>query len=285
MKVVVIGGTGTLGQEITRLMSEDENHVVVFSRDELKQKTMKECFPQAQYVIGDVRDKQAVEAVTQNAGLVFHVAALKHIDTLEENPLEGIKTNVLGTINVAEACLRNRVGAMAFSSTDKAVLPINFYGHTKAMAEKYLFHLNAPLRTQFSVFRWGNVIGSRGSVIPIFVEALLAGTVKITDERMTRFWIPARDAARFMCSRYFTAPLDRACIPPMKAASVMRVVRMLADILGVQHYELQNVGIRQGEKLHECLDSTHEQCLRSDACEQYTDDELEALLRAYLEEN
>ena len=283
MNALIVGGTGTLGRELVEQLLAKKAEVAVFSRDELKQKRLKEDFPAVSCILGDIRDPKAIRQAVCGRDVVFHVAALKHVDILEENPIEAVKTNVLGTVNVADACIKARVKNVVFCSTDKAVLPINTYGHSKAMSEKILFNFNAAQKlTRFAVFRWGNVIGSRGSVIPVFAQALKKGVVSITDERMTRFWLPAADAARYMITQYKTAPHDRACIPPMKAASVVRVVKVMSEILGVKNFDVAWTGLRAGEKIHECVESSHDKCIRSDTAEQYTDAELETLLRVFM---
>ena len=275
MKYAIIGGTGTLGNCLVEKLT-GKGHIVVFSRDELKQQEMRKRFPEASYVIGDIRDAASLPSVLKGVDVVFLVAALKHVDVLEANPTEAIKTNILGTINVAEACLAAKVKHVVFSSTDKAVLPINVYGMTKGIAERYLIGLNVrQTATKFSVFRWGNVLGSRGSVVHTFADSLKqTGGVRITDPAMSRFWIHIEDAVDFMLENYKEANRFSVMIPPMKAAPVIQLADSMARVLGMKHYEQKFVGIRAGEKIHECLESNHDYCLRSDTVEQYTSDEL-----------
>lgn len=290
MKHVLIGGTGSLGAEITRILLERQKRVIVFSRDEAKQQEMKRRLPGAEYVLGDIRDKDAVARVISGSHAVYVLAAIKHIDVAEANPLEAVKTNVYGPINVAQAAMEAYVPHVIFSNTDKSVLPITTYGYTKAIAENYLLAQNNGAHrfftaTKFSVFNWGNIIASRGSVIPIFVKTLIEeNRLYITDKRMSRFWLPIETAARFMVDNYQFAPEDRAMIPPIKAASVMRVAEMVADILKIKNYDVKVTGLRCVEKIHEVLKSSHEGCLRSDNCEQYMDDELRELLTATVTE-
>ena len=288
MKYVLIGGTGTLGTEIAKILTKNipaenifgKDEVVIFSRDEAKQQDLKKIIPTAQYVIGDIRDREAIANVTRGANVVFILAAIKHVDVAEENPLEAVKTNLLGVVNVAEECIKNGVDCVVFSNTDKAVLPITTYGYTKAIAEKYLLSLNKTFkRTKFSVFNWGNIIASRGSVIPSFVKTLMIeNSIYITDKRMTRFWLPISDAANFMLDNYLKANPNKAMVPPLKGASVMRVAETVAKILSIKDYKINITGLRCVEKIHEQLESTHVKCLRSDNCEQYTDQELKDLL-------
>lgn len=279
MKIVIVGGTGTLGNALVEALTGHE--LVVFSRDELKQQQMKAKWPGIRYVIGDIRDKMSLRPVVAGADVVFHVAALKHVDVLEQNPTEAIKTNVLGTINVAEACMEGGVRHVVFSSTDKAVTPINTYGMTKAISERYLLNLNAQQdRTRFSVFRWANVMGSRGSVVHTFAASLReSGEVKITDPRMTRFWLHINDAVRFMLDHYENASLTEVMIPRMKSSTVLELAEATRKAVGVDKMAVSFCGIRPGEKIHETMFSSHDYCLRSDTAERYTEDELVDLIR------
>jgi UDP-N-acetylglucosamine 4,6-dehydratase len=281
MKYVIVGGTGTLGTCLIESLSDLENEIVCFSRDELKQQQLKTKYPHVRYVIGDIRDKYSLRPVLQGADTVFHVAALKHVDVLEANPTEAIKTNVLGTINVAEAALEGGAKHVVFSSTDKAVLPINTYGMTKAISERYLLDLNTKQSaTRFAVYRWGNVLGSRGSVIQSFAKALRDdGHIKVTDPRMTRFWIHIEDAVDFMLETYRSADLNAPMIPKMKAASVMDLAEAMAKIVDRKDMKVSFCGLRPGEKIHETIISSHEYCLRSDNAEKLSPLELEAMLR------
>ncbi len=280
MKTLLLGGSGTLGTALAGILCDQGKEVVVFSRGELAQKQMASRFPSATYIIGDIRDRDAVRQAMRGVDTVFVLAAIKHIDVAEKNPLEALKTNVLGVVNAAEEAMRAGVKHVIFSNTDKAVLPITTYGYTKAIAQNYILSLNGQSGTRFCAYAWGNVVASRGSVIPHFVETLLRGDiVPITDPRMSRFWLTMDQAANFMLSTYTIASETRAMIPPVKAATVVRVVESIARLLGVKNYALGNTGLRGIEKLYEVLESTHEGCLRSDTCEQYTDDELDELLK------
>ncbi len=280
MSVLIIGGTGTLGQELTRqLLERGELSIRVLSRCELKQKEMSEKFrdKRLSFTLGDVRDLSTVRGAMRGIHTVFYVAALKHVDTLEFNPEEAVKTNVLGTMNVADAAQSEGVRYVAFSSTDKAVAPINAYGMSKALAEKILLNRNRNGKTSFSVFRWANVMGSRGSVIPLFAETLKSqGVAYITDPEMTRFWIRIEDAARFMIEHHWKA--NGVMIPPMKAASVLRVIDRIAAHCGLDEYQVKRIGIRPGEKLHETITEG----ISSDTAEKYSDEELDGLLESVL---
>lgn len=279
---LIIGGTGTLGKALVKQLTHNDPsaRIAVFSRGELAQQQMKQEFPKLDYIIGDVRDRNSLRMAMRGVRNVFHLAALKHVDVVEDNPMEAIKINVDGTKNVAEIALACDVKRMIFSSTDKAVLPINVYGMTKAISEKYLMSLNHRLGENFAkIYRWGNVIGSRGSAIPNFVRQIQDGKpVQLTNVGMTRFWIRIEDAARFMATTYGElSPSVR--LPPdhMKAASVLSVIHAIAEIIG-RKPKIEICGIRPGEKLHECLLSTHELCINSNTCDQYSHKELIDLL-------
>ena len=285
MKILIIGGTGTLGQELTRQILERDKDadIVCFSRGELAQKHAEMRFPTVKYVVGDVRDSEAVRRAMHRAHTVFHLAAIKHIDIAEKNPLEAVKTNFLGTVNVAEACMDSGVCYAVFSNTDKAILPITVYGYTKALAQDYWLSLNSNQdTTMFSSYLWGNVAASRGSVIPMFSKTLDdERKVYLTDVNMSRFWITIKDAARFFLSTYEVAGV-KPMIPPIKGATVIRIAHAVARAKGIKNYSLETIGHRGIEKLYEVLESTHAGCLRSDTCEQYTDEELDMLVRGVL---
>ncbi|MES3012640.1 MAG: polysaccharide biosynthesis protein [Pseudomonadota bacterium] len=284
MSYVLIGGTGTLGKALMRqiLAQEPEADVTSMSRDEQKIQEARREFPTVRFVVGDVRDPEAVYGVMRGAFSVFLLAAIKHVDIAEQNPLEAVKTNILGAVNVGEASAALGTPYVVFSNTDKAVLPITTYGYTKALAQNYLLSLNGG-DTVFSAFTWGNIVASRGSVIPLFAKSLRErGAVQITDARMSRFWMRIEDAAAFMLRSHRVAPRDRAMIPPVKGATLMRVARAVASELGLETFDFERIGLRGTEKLYEVLESTHEGCLRSDTCEQYTDGELRALVRGVI---
>jgi FlaA1/EpsC-like NDP-sugar epimerase len=275
-KQLVIGGTGSLGRALIPYL---KGEITVYSRDEQKQAVMAESMPDVKYVIGDVRDKSVINRACQGQEVVFHFAALKHVDILQNNPREAMFTNTLGAMNVADACIGGNVRYCVFCSTDKAVLPINSYGKSKSLASDILLNDNNKQNvTLFSVYTWGNVAASRGSVIPMFIRSLRkTATVHITDLRMTRFWITLDKAIMFVLDTY-RKPSSQERIPVMKAASVTRVANMVAIIMGVKDYETKVIGIRPGEKLHECIYTSHEKCINSNTAPQYTDQELHDLL-------
>lgn len=276
MKALILGGTGTLGKELTRQLTDRGYSVSVFSRCELKQKEMASYFTgkDVSFRIGDIRDREALSAAMKGIDVVFHCAALKHVDTLEFNPEEGVKTNVIGTMNVADAAVSQGVRYVAFSSTDKAVSPVNAYGMGKALSEKIILNRNRTQNTTlFSVFRWGNVVNSRGSVIPQFAYAISNGRrVKITHPEMTRFWISIESAVCFMIDKYRSA--DGVMIPPMKAAPVLQVVSAIIAHMKAADTGVEFVGMRPGEKIHEEIELGRS----SHSAEQYTHEELKLLV-------
>lgn len=287
MRAAIIGGTGTLGQALARELLESGARVAVFSRCELKQKEMAGHFkndPNLSFWLGDIRDRQSLGRFLsrQDFDVVYHVAALKHVDVLEQNPEESVYTNILGTVNVADAVEAVGVPLCVFSSTDKAVDPINVYGMSKGIAERILFRRNELQQsTRFAVYRWGNVIASRGSAIPQFSEAIRSGApVKVTDPEMTRFWITIEQAVKFMLATQNEASTSRAMIPPMKSATVRDVLGALVAIHNASGYQVVRIGNRGGEKAHEHIRSQHDPdplCSRSSG--RYTHEQLIELFR------
>ncbi len=283
MTFCIVGGTGTLGRALVKELlacGNPQDSITVISRDELKQSDMRKSWPDLKYVLGDVRDRRRIFEVIDH-DVVFHTAALKQVDTIESNVGEAIKTNVLGAINVADACA-DLATSCVFCSTDKAVLPINAYGYTKGLSEKYFLSMRNQT-TNYVVCRWGNVCGSRGSAIPFFVDKIRCGDrVPITDLRMTRFFMLIEDAASFMVDSIANTD-NKTLIPEMKAAKITHVIAALAEILN-SDFRLDEVGIRPGEKIHETLWTSHEKCINSnDPDIQYTHDELVDLLRPVVE--
>lgn len=279
-----MGGTGTLGRALIEALSKDKrarHDIYCISRDELKQQQLRAEFPHVRFSLCDIRDRDALMRVMpDNVHALFHVAALKHIDVLQANPEESVKTNILGTINVSVVAEAKRVQHVVFSSTDKAEAPINVYGMCKAISEQILLGRNvAQSTTQYAVYRWGNVLGSRGSAIDGFIKQVKSGdAVKLTHPEMTRFWIKIEDAVKFMLTTYDKASLDAPMIPPIKAASVVNLVHAIGSELGPMP-DFETIGVRPGEKLHESLSPV----LHSDEGPFYTPQELRSLVRPFVE--
>jgi UDP-N-acetylglucosamine 4,6-dehydratase/5-epimerase len=259
--VLVTGGTGSFGKKFCELMLAEYHpqKLIIFSRDELKQHDMRSAgfdHPSLRYFIGDVRDPQRLERAFSGVTVVVHAAALKQVPACEYNPFEAIQTNIIGGKNVIDAAINQGVRRIMALSTDKAVNPINLYGASKLCAEKVFVQANAyagAKDTRFSCVRYGNVVGSRGSVIPMFLAQRKRGRVTITDPRMTRFWITLERGARFVVR----------CIEQMRGGEIFvpKIPSMkLIDMAGAiaPECEVECIGIRAGEKLHEVLLSEDE---------------------------
>ncbi len=259
--VLVTGGTGSFGRKFVEIMLKNYHpkKLIIFSRDEQKQHEMRELgFSNInlRYFIGDVRDYQRLRRAFHGVDIVVHAAALKQVPACEYNPFEAIMTNIMGGRNVIEAALDMGISRVMALSTDKAVNPVNLYGATKLSAEKLFVQSNAyagGVGTRFSCVRYGNVVGSRGSVVPVFIKQREKGILTITDERMTRFWLSLEQGVRFTIR----------CIEQMEGGEVfvpkkhsMRVVD-LAKVIAPKA-KLEFIGIRPGEKIHEILVSEDE---------------------------
>jgi len=258
--ILVTGGTGSFGTAFVKsvLAFGQPKKVIVFSRDEQKHHVMKKQISDARvrHFVGDVRDLSRLRLALRGVDFVVHAAAMKHVDLCEYNPLEAIHTNITGTVNLIQAALDAGVEKVVGISTDKAVAPINLYGATKLSMEKLLTAGNAysgDLSTRFCAVRYGNVMGSKGSVIPLFLKQREQGRVTITDARMTRFWIEMDDAIALVLKALSLMQGGEIFIPKLRAATVTQVAKTLAP--GVPQAV---VGIRPGEKLHECLMATEE---------------------------
>jgi len=254
--VLVTGGTGSFGKKFIEIMLKEYHpaKLIVFSRDELKQHEMRAGgfdHPSLRYFIGDVRDEERLRRAMHGVDIVIHAAALKQVPACEYNPMEAIKTNILGSSNIVEAALDAGVKKVMALSTDKAVNPINLYGATKLAAEKLFVQSNAyagGMATRFSCTRYGNVVGSRGSVIPIFLKQRQNGKLTITDERMTRFWLTLEQGVRFVirCTEQMSG--GEVFVPKIPSTRIMDLARVIAP-----DARIEIVGIRPGEKLHEVL--------------------------------
>jgi len=254
--VLVTGGTGSFGRKFVEIMLRDykPGKMIIFSRDELKQHEMRISgfdHVDLRYFIGDVRDLTRLRRAMQGVDIVVHAAALKQVPACEYNPMEAIKTNVLGSSNVIEAALDTGVSKVMALSTDKAVNPINLYGATKLAAEKLFVQSNSyagGTATRYSSVRYGNVVGSRGSVIPVFLKQRNKKKLTITDERMTRFWITLDQGISFVIRCIEQMQGGEVFVPKIPSMKVVDIAKVIAP-----DAELEAIGIRAGEKLHEVL--------------------------------
>ena len=259
--VLVTGGTGSFGKKLIKILVEEYHpaKIIVFSRDELKQHEMRTSgynHPSIRYFIGDVRDRERLSRAFYGVNVVVHAAALKQVPACEYNPMEAIKTNILGSSNVADAAIENGVEKVLALSTDKAVNPINLYGATKLAAEKLLIQSNAYAggrNTRIACTRYGNVVGSRGSVVPLFIQQRPSGRLTITDERMTRFWISLEQGVRFVIRCIEQMQGGEVFVPKIPSMNMMDLARAVAP-----EARVDIIGIRPGEKLHETLISEDE---------------------------
>lgn len=254
--VLVTGGTGSFGRKFVEIMLQEHHpaKLIVFSRDELKQHEMRMSgfdHVDLRYFIGDVRDLNRLHRAMQGVDIVVHAAALKQVPACEYNPMEAIKTNILGSSNVIEAALDAGVSKVMALSTDKAVNPINLYGATKLAAEKLFVQSNAyagGTATRYSSVRYGNVVGSRGSVIPVFIKQRDQNKLTITDSRMTRFWLTLDQGVRFVIRCIEQMQGGEVFVPKIPSMKVVEIAKIVAP-----DAELEEIGIRPGEKLHEVL--------------------------------
>lgn len=263
--ILITGGTGSLGQALTeRLLKYDIKTLRIFSRNENKQVEMKSKFddPRLRFLIGDIRDEMRLSRAVEDIDIVFHAAALKHVPLIEYNPSEAIMTNVDGSNNLVIACVRNNVEKVVGVSTDKAVSPLNTYGATKLLMEKLFVsaiheYSAAKHKTRFSVARYGNVVASSGSVIPLFIKQIRnKQKITITDPKMTRFNITMDDAIEFILSSTQMSVGSEVFIPKLRAYNIMDLKDALVELLGDYGFEI--VDIRPGEKFHELLINKYE---------------------------
>jgi UDP-N-acetylglucosamine 4,6-dehydratase len=253
--ILITGGTGSLGKRLTRkiLSKYRPKRLIILSRDELKQSEMRLQFQDEslRFFIGDVRDRDRLYRAFEGVDYCIHAAALKQVPAAEYNPFEAIKTNIMGAQNVIDVCIDMGVKRVVALSTDKAANPINLYGATKLCSDKLFISGNSyagAKPTRFSVVRYGNVVGSRGSVIPLFLRLKACGEVPVTDERMTRFWITLDQGADFVLSSLSIMKGGEMFVPKIPTASIVDIAEAVAP-----GCRLKIVGIRPGEKLHETL--------------------------------
>ena len=253
--ILITGGTGSLGKSLINhlLNNSDARRIIIFSRDELKQQALRIAYGEndrLRFFLGDIRDQQRLTRAMHGVDFVFHAAALKQVDTGEYNPMEFIKTNVIGSSNVIEACLDANVKRVVALSTDKASSPINLYGATKLTADKLFIAANtygSSYGTKFSVVRYGNVMGSRGSVIPFFLEKSQMGqALPVTDRRMTRFWISIEEATKFVTNALLDMNGGELYVPKIPSFRITDLAQVISP-----NSETVEIGLRPGEKLHE----------------------------------
>jgi UDP-N-acetylglucosamine 4,6-dehydratase len=256
LNILVTGGTGSFGKKFIEIMVRDfkPNKIIIFSRDELKQHEMRMSgldHPTLRYFIGDVRDKDRLWRAMQGVDFVVHAAALKQVPGCEYNPFEAVKTNIIGAQNIIDVAIDSGIKKVIALSTDKAVNPLNLYGATKLCAEKIFIQGNAYSKlggARFSCVRYGNVIGSRGSVIPLFLQQKQKGKITITDEKMTRFWITLDQAVELVVKGFKCMQGGEIFVPNIPSMKIIDLAKAIAP-----ECEMETIGIRPGEKLHESL--------------------------------
>ncbi|CAB3687184.1 MULTISPECIES: polysaccharide biosynthesis protein [Achromobacter] len=275
-KLLITGGTGSFGNAVLkRFLQTDIGEIRIFSRDEKKQDDMRKRYshPKLKFYIGDVRNSQSLLNATRGVDYIFHAAALKQVPSCEFHPMEAVYTNILGTENVLEAAIRNRVSKVVCLSTDKAVYPINAMGISKAMMEKVMVAKSRDLDASETVIcgtRYGNVMASRGSVIPLFIDQIRAGTpMSITDPDMTRFMMTLSDAVDLVLYAFEHGNNGDLFVQKAPAATVQTLAQTLARMLGKPNHPINVIGTRHGEKLYEVLLSREEMASAEDMGDYY----------------
>lgn len=256
--ILVTGGTGSFGHEFVRTCLDHHRpkKVIIFSRDELKQFEMRRAFPEQRYpnlrfFIGDIRDRERLYRALDGVDIVVHAAALKQVPACEYNPIEAIRTNVLGATNLVDAAIDRGVKRVLALSTDKAANPVNLYGATKLCSDKLFIagnHYTGPHETRFSVVRYGNVLGSRGSVVPFFANARAQGNLPVTDVRMTRFIITLPQGVDFVIDNLARMKGGEIFVPKIPSVGILDIAKAVAP-----DCDVEIVGVRPGEKLHEVM--------------------------------
>jgi UDP-glucose 4-epimerase len=267
--LLITGGTGSFGNAVLRrFLNSGLREIRIFSRDEKKQDELRKIYnsPKLKFYIGDVRDLQSVMNAVRNVDYIFHAAALKQVPSCEFHPLEATKTNVLGTENMLEAAIQCGVGRVVCLSTDKAVYPINAMGISKAMMEKVaVAKSRGSAQTVVNVTRYGNVMASRGSVIPLFVEQIRSGKpITITDPNMTRFMMTLDDAVDLVLFAFEHGQPGEIFVRKAPAATIKVLTQALKDLMGAPEHEVRVIGTRHGEKLYEALLSREEMVAAED---------------------
>nr|WP_256124547.1 polysaccharide biosynthesis protein [Pseudomonas yamanorum] len=273
---MISGGTGSFGNAVLkRFLATDIAEIRIFSRDEKKQDDMRKRYNSSKlkFYIGDVRDYQSVLNATRGIDYIFHAAALKQVPSCEFHPMEAVKTNVIGTDNLLEAAIQNEVERVVCLSTDKAVYPINAMGISKAMMEKVMVAKSRNVDESKTVIcgtRYGNVMASRGSVIPLFIEQIRAGkALSITDPNMTRFMMTLADAVDLVLYAFEHGSNGDLFVQKAPAATVATLARAITALMGLPEHPIQVIGTRHGEKLYEALLSREEMACAEDRGEYY----------------
>jgi len=263
--ILITGGTGSFGKKYTQILLQKykPNKIIIYSRDELKQFEMSQIFNNKcmRYFIGDVRDKNRLRKAMEDVDIVIHAAALKHVPVAEYNPMECIKTNINGAQNVIDCAIELEVGKVIALSTDKAAAPINLYGATKLASDKLFIAANnlvGKRKTRFSVVRYGNVIGSRGSVVPFFVNLIKNGAkeLPITHKDMTRFLITLEEGVKFVLKNFERMQGGEIFVPKIPSMKVIDLAKALCP-----ECKLKEIGIRPGEKMHEVMITKDDRCV------------------------
>ncbi len=266
--ILITGGTGSFGKKYTEILLKKykPNKIIIYSRDELKQFEMAQKFNDKcmRYFIGDIRDKERLKKATEDVDFIIHAAALKQVPAAEYNPMEAIKTNIHGAQNVIECAIENEVEKVIALSTDKASAPINLYGATKLASDKLFIAANNMVgkrKTRFSVVRYGNVIGSRGSVVPFFVKLIKEGkkTLPITHPEMTRFLITLEEGVNFVLKNFSRMQGGEIFVPKIPSMKMIELAKAICP-----DCKLEFIGIRPGEKLHEIMITRDDRCVEFD---------------------
>lgn len=263
--VLITGGTGSWGHELTRqLLPKEPKEIRIYSRNELAQVNMSRYFnnPKLKFIIGDVRDGEALENAARGVDIIFHLAALKHVPVCEEQPQEAVKTNITGTVNLINAAVRNHVEKVIDVSSDKAVEPLNLYGMTKAVGEKLIIQANMlDVSTRFVCIRAGNVLGSNGSVVPYFMDQIRRfNKVSVTCAEMTRFFLTLPDAIQLLFKAAENCLGGETFVMKMPSCRILDLAKVLIDESRSRDAAIEFTGIRPGEKVDEVLLSQYESC-------------------------
>lgn len=262
--VLVTGGTGSWGHELVKqLLTHNPKQIRIFSRNESVQFTMKQEFdnnPKLHFIIGDIKEKESLVTASKEVDFIFHLAALKHVPVCEDQPIEALKTNVIGTQNVIDAAINCNVKRVVYISTDKASNPSNFYGLSKAMGERLIIHANTlKTNTRFVCIRGGNVLGTNGSVIHVFKKHIQEKQkIGITDLNMTRFFLTVQDAIKLVFKATFESIGGEIFVMKMPAFKILDLAHVLIEASNIENIKIETLGIRPGEKINELLLSKYE---------------------------